>query len=209
MTGTWMNMRSRWAAFLAVVVWATMVLPAHAAGPVVLMVGPPGSGRSTQATLLGEGLKMPVIATDDLIRRNPQRFQKFRNPAIQGVDPHLDPVLNTLVEEALKMSDLSNGVILDGYPASTFQAEHLTRLRERFKLPRAIVIHLNVPDAVVRSRLKDRNKEELEQALKDYHREFDFVREYFPQSDIRTVDGTQKAEQIGKEIRKLLQTPPQ
>jgi adenylate kinase len=201
--------QNRSAACLAMVVWAAMALPAHAAGPVVLLVGPPASGRSTQASMLGEGLKMTVIATDDLINKNKQRFQKYRNPAIQGVDPHLDPVLNTLVEEALKSADLSNGVILDGYPASTFQADHLARLREKLNLPRAIVIHLNVPDEVVRQRLKDRKREDLEQELKDYHREFDFVRQYFPQSDIRTVDGTKTRDEIAREIRNLLQTPPQ
>ena len=46
---------------------------------------------------------------------------------------------------------------------------------------------------------------DVEQELKDYHREFDFVRDYFPETDIRTVDGTKKVDAVAKEIAKLLQ----
>jgi hypothetical protein len=67
------------------------------------------------------------------------------------------------------------------------------------------VIHLRVPDSVVRERLKDQKRVDLEQQLKDYHREFDFAREYFPEIDIREIDGTEKPEIVAGEIRKLLQ----
>jgi adenylate kinase len=179
---------------------------AYAAGPVVLMVGPPGSGRSTQAAILKKDLGMAMISVDELIARNPQKFQKNRIPSLQGVDPHLDPALNELVEEALKSTDLSKGVVLDGYPASKIQGDFLTSLREKLELPRAIIIHLNAPDDVVRKRLKSRNRPDIEQELKDYHREFDFVRQYFSESDIHTVDGTKPPAQIAKQIRKLLQS---
>ena len=139
------------------------------------MVGPPGSGRSTQAAILKKDLGMAVISADEVIARNPQKFQKNRIPTLQGVDPHLDPALNELVEEALKSTDLSKGVVLDGYPASKIQGDFLTGLREN-QLPRAIVIHLSVPDDEVRKRLKSQNGRDIEQELKDYHREFDFIR---------------------------------
>jgi adenylate kinase family enzyme len=178
---------------------------AYAAGPIVLIVGPPGSGRTTQAEFLRKDLKMPVIAADDLIARNPGNFQKYKTPALNGVDPRLDPALNQLVEQALRTTDLANGVVLDGYPASKIQGDFLTTLREKFDLSRAVVIHLSAPDEVVRKRLKGQ-KRDVEQELKDYHREFDFIREYFPSADIRSVDATKKPPAVAKQIRKLLQS---
>jgi hypothetical protein len=61
------------------------------------------------------------------------------------------------------------------------------------------------PDEVVRQRLANQKRPELEQELKDYHREFDFVREYFPEADIRAVDATRQRGSIEKEIRKIVE----
>jgi adenylate kinase len=82
------------------------------------MIGPPGSGRTTHAEYLKRDLGMSVISVDDLIAHNHEKFQKYRIPGLQGVDPHLDPALDPLVEEALTKADASKGVVLDGYPAS-------------------------------------------------------------------------------------------
>jgi adenylate kinase len=196
----------RVAPFVAVVIpWATFALPIHAAGVLVLLVGPPASGRTTQAEFLRKDLGLPVIAADDLIGHNPQKFQKYKTPALNGVDPRLDPALNELVEQALRTSDLSKGVVLDGYPASKIQGDFLTALREKFDLPRSVVIHLSAPDDVVRKRLKGQSRD-VEQELKDYHREFDFVRLYFPSADIRAVDATRDPAEVAKQVKAILQS---
>jgi len=184
---------------------AVLASAAYAAGPVVLVVGAPGSGRSTQAAILKKDLGLAVISADDVIARNSEKFQKSRNPTLSGVDPHLDPAMNDFVEEALKATDLSKGVVLDGYPASKIQGDFVTGLLD---MQRAIVIHLSVPDDVVRKRLKSQNGRDVEQELKDYHREFDFVRTYFPDAHIETVDGTKSPAQVAKQIRKVLDSRP-
>ena len=147
-----------------------------------------------------------IIAADDLIARNQQKFARFKNPNIQGVDPQQDPAMNALVEEALGKVDVSKGVILEGYPAAKSQGDFLASLREKLNLPKTVVIHLRVPDDVVRKRLAKQKRSDLEQELKNYHREFDFVSLYFPQADIREVDGTKKPKDVAKEIRKLLES---
>ena len=185
--------------------WAVLASAAYAAGPVVLVVGPPGSGRSTQAAILKKDLGMAVVAADEVIARNSEKFQKKRTPSLQGVDPHLDPAMNEFVEETLKATDLSKGVVLDGYPASKIQGDFLTGLLD---MPRAVVIHLSVPDDVVRKRLKSQTKRDIEQELKDYHREFDFIRTYFPDANIQEVDGTKAPAQVAKQIRKVLDSRP-
>jgi adenylate kinase family enzyme len=177
---------------------------AQATGPVVVLIGPPGSGKTTQTEILRKERGMVVISADDLIARNKQAFAKFRNPHIQGIEPRVDPVLNKLVEDALMSADRSKGVVLDGYPAAKVHGDYLTALREKLSLAKPVVIHLLVPDDEVRKRLKGRNPNELEQQLKDYHREFDFARLYFPDTDIRDVDGTKKESAVAGEIRKLL-----
>lgn len=80
-------------------------------------------------------------------------------------------------------------------------------VRERLNLPKALVIHLRVPDDVLRKRMKKENIPDVEQQLKDYHRELDFAREYFPQADLHDVDGTKSPAKFAKEIRKLLPRP--
>jgi len=179
---------------------------AHAAGPIVVIVGPPGSGRTTQAQMLHKDLGLPVITADDLIRANPQKFQKNRLPTMQGVEPHLDPAMNDLVEQALVATDLSKGVVLDGYPASKIQGDFLASLRQKLELDRATIIHLEAADNVVRKRLKGDKGRDVEQELKDYHREFDFLKTYFPDANIRPVDATKPIAEVAKEIRAILQS---
>lgn len=187
--------------------WAALAVPAHAAGPIVILIGPPASGRTTQAEILKKERGMAIISARDLIAHNQQMFQRFRNPTIQGVDPEADPALNKLVEEALEKVDLSKGVVLVGYPAAKTQGDYLAGLREKLSLPKAIVIHLHVPDEVSRKRLEKQPVADLEQQLKNYHRELELARTYFPEADIRDVDGTKTIPEVAKEIRKLLETP--
>ena len=184
--------------------WAALTSSLYAAGPLVVLIGPPGSGKSTQAEILKKERGMAIISADDLIARNQSKFQRFKNPSIQGIEPRLDAALNGLVEEALSNTDLSKGVVIDGYPAAKAQGDHLAKLRQNLELSKAVVIHLMVPDEVVRKRLAKQKRPDLEQQLKDYHRELDFAKEYFPEADIRVVDGTKKASAVAKEIRKLL-----
>jgi adenylate kinase len=190
---------------MVLVCLAALASRLYAAGPIVVLIGAPGSGRTTQADILKKERGMPVISADDLIARNQESFKKPKFPALQGLDPRLDPALNKLVEEALGTADLSKGVVLDGYPASKGQGDFLVELRQKLNLPLPLIIHLSVPDQVVRKRLKKNNVPDLEQQLKDYHRELDFVREYFPQADIRDVDATKRPADVAKQIRKLLQ----
>jgi len=67
------------------------------------------------------------------------------------------------------------------------------------------VIHLTAPDDVVRKRLRGQSRD-VEQELKDYHREFDFVSLYFPSADIRAVDATRDPAEVAKQVKAILQS---
>jgi adenylate kinase family enzyme len=184
--------------------WVTAISFAQAAAPLVLLIGTPGSGWAEQAEILRKERGMMVISADELIARNPQAFQKFRNPTLQGVDPHLDPALDSLMEDALRSADLSKGVVLAGYPAAKNQGDFLVSLRDKYHLPKALVIHLKMPDEIARKRLKQQKGADVEQLLKDYHRELDFAQQYFPQTDIRDVDATKARDVVAQEIASLV-----
>lgn len=189
---------------LRTILFCVLAAVAYAAGPVVVLIGPPGAGKTTQADILKKDTGMALISADTLVEQNRATFEKYRRPTIQGVEPRLDPAMSKLVEDQLRSTDLSKGLILDGYPASKDQGDHLTRLVKEFQLSSPLVIQLDLPDETVRKRLKARNRDEVEQGLKDYHREMDFARIYFPGANIHTLDATQKPAAIAKLIRKLL-----
>src|SRR5688572_29794336 len=100
----------------AVILCGTGQAETKVEGPLVLFVGPPGSGKSTQATAAARLLKVPVVAVDDLISANKATFDKIRGSGISGMEPQTDPVLNRLFSERLEKGDLWSGMILDGYP---------------------------------------------------------------------------------------------
>ena len=134
---------------------------------------------------------------------------RVKQPSIAGVEPQSDPALNRLVRERLLRTDVSKGVLLDGYPATKGHADYLAELLKEMELPSPVVIQLDVPDDEVRKRLKKRGlpedtPENIEQLLKDYHREMDLIRLYFPAADINTVNGKASPKKVSKAIQDIL-----
>jgi adenylate kinase len=177
---------------------------AQSAGPLIILVGPPASGKTTQAQMLQKERGMALLSVEDLIAQNRQEFEKFRRPEIHGVEPRLDPVLNRLVAERLRTIDRSKGVILDGYPASTQQGDYLKSLIAELQFSEPIILWLRLDDAEVRKRASKSGSPDVEQGLKDYHREFDFAKIYFPQTQLREIDAAKSPQSVAKEIRKVL-----
>ena len=177
---------------------------AQSSRSLIVLVGPPSSGKTTQAQILQKERGFAIISVEDLIAQNRQSFQKFSHPEIQGVEPRLDPVLNRLVAERLRSLDRAAGVVLDGYPASKEQGDHLTSLIAEFGFSRPVVFQLRLPDADVRKRAAKDGGQDVEQGLKDYHRELDFAKTYFPQANIHEIDAAKPVRAVASEIRKVL-----
>src|SRR5204863_6520482 len=119
----------------------------------------------------------------------------YQRPGIDPGPPQSSPALNDLIRERLIAMDLKKGVALDGYPATKDQADHLAALVRERSWPAPIVIQFEVPDSVVRERLQKRNGPEdtaelIERRLNDYHRALDMIRDYSPEANRWTVDGT-------------------
>jgi adenylate kinase len=176
-------------------------------GPVVLLIGPPGSGKSTQAGAAARLLGVPIVAVDDLIKSNASVFDKLRRSGISGMEPQTDPVLNRLFSERLEKGDLSRGMVLDGYPSTKDHADYLSALIKKGLLPNPLTIQLQIPDETVLKRTKKAAKDSaasVEQRLKDYHREMDMLKLYFPSAEIVTVDGTKSIKRVERDVLALL-----
>ncbi len=98
---------------------------------IVILMGPPGAGKGTQAKLLAAKYGVPHISTGDMFRdhnaRGTEIGKKVR--AIMAAGGLVtDDVTNAMVKERLSRPDVAKGFILDGYPRTTAQAEYLERL---------------------------------------------------------------------------------
>ena len=106
---------------------------AQPAGAIVL-VGPPGAGKGTQAEYVGDRYGIPSISTGDLLRDHVRRgtaLGRQVEPVMGAGKLVTDTLLNPIVEERLALADCARGFVLDGYPRTAPQAEWLEGLLQR------------------------------------------------------------------------------
>lgn len=88
----------------------------------LLIVGPPGAGKGTQAVKIAEALKIPAISTGDIFRKNIKEETELGKEAKSYIDSGNlvpDSVTNNMVRARLEEGDVVNGFLLDGYPRNT------------------------------------------------------------------------------------------
>jgi adenylate kinase len=97
----------------------------------LILLGPPGAGKGTQAKMLAQEYRIPHISTGDMFRDHKARGTDLGKKIQAVMDSGglvTDEITNALVDERLSRADVSRGFILDGYPRTTAQAEHLQRV---------------------------------------------------------------------------------
>jgi adenylate kinase len=108
----------------------------------LLLFGPPGSGKGTQAVLLADALRLPRISTGDIFRQHVKDgtvLGREVQAIMQAGQLVSDELVNRIVESRLEQPDCAGGFILDGYPRTVPQAELLDRLLERLGKSRVVV----------------------------------------------------------------------
>jgi len=118
---------------------------------ILVLFGPPGSGKGTQAKLLSERFKVPHISLGDLLREAVRDKTKVGKLAAKYLDKGLlvpDEVVNELARERYAKPDCQSGFILDGYPRTIAQAEFLGQVDK--------VIYLKIPLSEAIKRLSER-----------------------------------------------------
>jgi adenylate kinase len=122
----------------------------------LVIFGPPGAGKGTQAKLLSERLGVPHIATGDMLREAVKAGTRLGGLAKKYMDEGRlvpDEVVIGMVEERLRHPDCSKGFILDGFPRTIEQAEALDRELEKLGLKLDAVLNLEVGDEEVVKRI--------------------------------------------------------
>ena len=106
----------------------------------IVLLGPPGSGKGTQASMLVEHFGMPHISTGALLRNAAKRGTALGLLAKSITDKGElvpDDVMSDMIEERLSRDDINDGFILDGYPRNLAQAKSLKVVLERLLVFRA------------------------------------------------------------------------
>ncbi|MFQ5899509.1 MAG: adenylate kinase [Candidatus Methylomirabilia bacterium] len=125
----------------------------------VIFLGPPGSGKGTQARQLAAELGIPQIATGDMLREAVAKGTPLGLAAKREMDAGAlvpDEVVIGLVEERLAQADAKNGFLLDGFPRTVAQAEALEQLLNEQGLALDRVIFLEVSERELLRRLTGR-----------------------------------------------------
>ena len=185
---------------------------------VVLLIGPPGSGKTTQAKKLGSAYHIPAISMADILK-NEGGWKKNKldsrglKVGVASGDLVNEDVANGLVADRISQKDALRGFILDGYPTTHKQAEFLeAQLKER-GLPAPLVLVLDVPDAVALERMSERRRiddtpDVMQRRLADYHKESQAVLDrYRGGKQLRRVDGTLKPQEVWQQIERALREP--
>ena len=124
----------------------------------VIMLGPPGAGKGTQAERLARSRSLPRISTGDILREAVQAGTELGRAAKATMDAGNlvgDDVMIGIVCERLRRDDARNGFVLDGFPRTVKQAEALDRMVEGRGAP-LIVLDIVVPEEVLVRRLATR-----------------------------------------------------
>ncbi len=125
----------------------------------MILLGPPGAGKGTQAEKLSEICEIPHISTGDILRENIRQATQLGMEARQYMEKGElvpDAVVIGIIRDRLKKPDCEKGFILDGFPRTLEQADALKKILSEMGRPIEHVIDIDVPDDVVVERLSAR-----------------------------------------------------
>lgn len=176
----------------------------------IVFVGPPGSGKSTQAKLITQRLGIPHISTGEIIRQEIASGSQI-GLEFKRLAPNIpDDMMIKLIRQRLADRDCSNGFILDGFPRSVSQAQELNRMLTLSGKPLNAVIELNTNANTVRDRIVSRggtsgrdddNLNSLEGRMQRYNDRTSPVLDYYRRQGIlTTINGSLPVDQIAKKI---------
>lgn len=126
---------------------------------IIIMLGAPGTGKGTVASILSEKLNIPQVSTGDIFRKNiaeQTELGKLADSYISKGNLVPDDVTIKIVEDRLKKDDVKEGIILDGFPRTIKQAEELDKILEKENKKVDMVINLTTPKEEIIERIVNR-----------------------------------------------------
>lgn len=125
----------------------------------IILMGPPGAGKGTQAELIKAAFPIPHISTGDMFR------EAVKNGTAMGIEAKKymdagqlvpDEVTIGIVEERLAMADCKTGFLLDGFPRTSVQAQVLDQVLANYGRKVELALNISVPDEILRDRMTGR-----------------------------------------------------
>jgi adenylate kinase len=185
----------------------------------VIILGPPGAGKGTQASLIAEDAEIPHIATGDIIRAIKEQGtdlgREVKTVYDRG-DLVSDGLMIELIRERLSHPDTDPGFVLDGFPRTLRQAESLDGLLEELDRGVAVVLHFQVPDDMAVDRLhgravaegrSDDTPEVIRHRLDVFHQQTEPVIEHYRAQGILVgIHADRTVEEVFAEVQDVLQT---
>ena len=186
--------------------------------PTVALLGPPGSGKGTQAQRLRDRCGFATLATGDLLREARTAGTDLWRRASAYMDRGdlvPDELIVAMMRDAIADLD-ARPIVLDGFPRTVAQADALVGVLEARSRELTAVVLVDVPDDVVVERISGRHEdredddpETVRERLRVYHRETEPLVVYYEQRGLlRRVDGARDADEVEAAIRELLESPP-
>ena len=128
-------------------------------GRAVILLGPPGAGKGTQAQRIAQRYNLPHLSTGDMFRDNIHRcteLGKKAKPLMERGELVPDEIVLGMVEDRINQPDCVNGFVFDGFPRTLQQADDLERICQDHHLGCTIVLHMVVDPALLMRRLTGR-----------------------------------------------------
>ena len=185
----------------------------------LILFGPPGAGKGTQAKVLVEKFKIVQISTGDMLREEVNArtdLGKVAKLIMDSGDLVSDEIIMSMIEKRICKSDCEKGFILDGFPRTLKQAVDLGEILENLNKKINKVIEINVDEELLIERIIQRAKESnynrgddkteiLKNRIFVYRKDTLPVLKYYKEREIlNTINGMQNIEKVTKDILELL-----
>ena len=178
----------------------------------IILFGPPGCGKGTQATFISESLAIPHLSTGDMLRSAVSSGSEIGLKAKNIMESGglvSDQIVLSIVEERIAKDDCEKGFILDGFPRTVNQAEKLDLLLStNNKLD--YVLRIKVDEEEIIKRLIDRAREDdkpdiIKNRFKTYNSETQPLIPFYEERKILfNIDGMQEIEKVSEDIKKVI-----
>ncbi len=191
----------------------------------LILLGPPGAGKGTQAQRLVEKHGIPQLSTGDMLRAAVQAGTEVGKRAKAVMDAGelvSDAIVNAIVAERIDQADCAGGFILDGYPRTLVQADAVESMLSERGISLDTVIELVVDDRALVGRIvkraedakaagqpvrKDDNPAVFEERLREYYKKTaPLTGYYYAKGRLKTVDGMASIDAVTAEIEAVLAT---
>jgi adenylate kinase len=187
----------------------------------VLLLGPQGAGKGTQAKRISAEYGIPHIASGEILRAEmdagTELGKRVKDVYDRG-DLVSDDLMIELIRNRLERPDTEAGFVLDGFPRTTVQAEALDSMFNDIGRNFSVAFALQIPDGVAFDRLRrraevegraDDTDEAIQRRLDNYHRETEPVIEYYRiRGNLVPIHGNRSENEVFAEIQRALEQVP-